>query len=507
MNHLLSLLIFLPFVGGLALLALARKAEHLVKPSAIVIALLDLLLAAAVLLRFQPQNLFQMEEKLNWIPRFGIEYHLAVDGISLFLVLLIPVFILIAMLMAYASKKAYPGSFFALLLLFEAGLLGTVLALNLFLFYLFWELMLIPAFFMIGLWGGPKRKQAVLKFVIYTMVGSLVLLFSILYLGVQYHAKTGDWSFSLPVLYQLHLPLTPLVDLLFFGFALAFLIKVPLFPLHTWLPDTYQEAPSLVTFLLSGLMAKMGIYGLIRIVVPLFPESMTQWAPYLSGLAVLGVVYGAFAALGQTNLKRLLAYSSFSHMSLLALGVFSWNQSSLQGTLYHIINHAVATGALFLLVSLIEEHYGTTEIAELGGLAKPAPLFAVLFSLFSFASIGVPGLNGFVGEFLILLGVTTHSPLLGAGAALTLILSAAYMLWLNQRFLFGAFHAPQRETSLTLAPLCQAVFVPLVLAVVLMGLYTAPVLERTKSSVQQYLQFRNFPQQVISPESDASFHG
>jgi NADH-quinone oxidoreductase subunit M len=514
MNHLLSLLIFLPLVGGLVLLALSRKFASVVKPAALGIALINLLLVAFVGFRFQPQAGFQMEEKLAWIPKMGIEYHLAIDGISLFLVLLIPIFILIALCMAQFSKNAYPPAFFALLLCFEAGLLGTTLALNLFLFYLFWELMLIPAFFLIGLWGGPKRKPAVLKFVIYTMAGSLVFLLSILFLGVQFYSKTGEWSFALPQLYQMRMGMGPVASLLFFGFALAFLIKVPLFPLHTWLPDTYSEAPTVVTFLLSGLMAKMGIYGLLRITIPLFPQLLERWAPLLSLLAIAGIVYGAIAALGQTDLKRLIAYSSLSHMSLLVLGVFTWNQASLQGTLYHMINHAVATGALFLLVSLIEEHYGTTEIAELGGLAKETPLFASLFLLMTFASIGVPGLNGFVGEFLILLGVTTQVPLLGLGAGLTLILSAAYMLWLTQRLLFGPLKSPVAE-PLKLCRYRQVVLAPLVLAVVLMGLYTQPVFERTTASVRQYLQMLHQPQQVSEPTllsdtlpaSEAQIHG
>jgi NADH-quinone oxidoreductase subunit M len=506
MNHLLSLLIFLPLVGGIVLLALTRKFETLVKPAALVIALLDMLVALFVFFRFEPQANFQMVEKMAWIPQFGVEYHLAIDGISLFLVILIPIFILVAMCMGQFSKNAYPGAFFALLLCFEAGLLGTVLALDLFLFYLFWELMLIPAFFLIGLWGGPKRKQAVLKFVIYTMAGSLILLFSILYLAVQYHSKTGDWSFSLPLLYQLRIGLSPVTDLLFWGFALAFLIKVPLFPLHTWLPDTYEQAPTLVTFLLSGLMAKMGIYGLIRITIPLFPQLLERWSPVLSLLAIVGIIYGAIAALGQTNLKRLVGYSSLSHMSLLALGVFTWNQTSLQGALYHVINHAVATGALFLLVSLIEEHYGTTEIAELGGLAKHTPIFASLFLLMTFASVGVPGLNGFVGEFLILLGVATHVPFFGVGAALTLILSAAYMLYLTQRMLFGPLKTPVAE-PFKLCRYRQLVFAPFVLAVVLMGLYTQPVLMRITPSVRQYLQLNQHPVQVIIPKNEALLHG
>jgi NADH-quinone oxidoreductase subunit M len=506
MNSFLSLLILLPLAGGIILMAASRKASSTVRVAALVIAVLELALTLGVVSRFETGALLQMQEKMSWIPRFGIEYHLGLDGINLLLVILIPIFILLAMLMTHSSQKHYPGSFYALLLLFQAGLIGTVLSMNLFLFYVFWEMMLIPMFFLIGLWGGAARKGAVLKFVIYTMAGSLVLLLSILYLGVQYHAKTGEWSFSLPVLYQMRTFLSPLADLLFVGFALAFLIKVPLFPLHTWLPDTYTEAPPAVTFLLSGLMAKMGIYGLLRITIPLFPQSMQTWAPFLSVLAVIGIIYGAITALGQTDLKRLIAYSSMSHMSLLILGVFTWNHASLQGTLYHVVNHAVATGALFLLAGLLEEHYGTTDIQALGGVARQAPMFATLFLLMTFASIGVPGLNGFVGEFLILLGVTVHSPVLGMGAALTLILSAAYMLWLCQRILFGAVKAPRPE-GLRITPLQGLLLAPLVLAAILMGLYTQPVLERTRASVEYYLKLMNQPIQALHSAEEVISHG
>lgn len=496
MNHfILSLLIGLPLLLGALLLAVPQRFEKGVKSLALAAALLNFGLSLWAWGQMTPQEGYQLVQKVSWIGFLGIDYHVGVDGISLFLVLLTTLFTVLAMFFAWNSIQRSAGSFFALLLVLEAGLLGTVLAVNLFVFYVFWELMLLPMFFLIGIWGGAKRIAAVTKFVVYTMLGSLVLLLSIIYLGVQYQGQTGQWSFDLTVLSQLNLPSSPMVDLLFWGFALAFLIKLPVFPLHTWLPDTYTEAPAVVTFMLSGVMAKMGVYGLLRIAIPLFPDSLQHWNTVLSAMAVIGVLYGALLALGQRDIKRLIAYASVSHLGLIALGVFSWNQTSLEGVVYHMVNHAVATGGLFLLVGLLEEHYKTTEIAELQGLAGRVPVYALVFLLLSFASIGVPGLNGFVGEFLILLGVSARSVLFAMLAALTLIFSAAYMLWLTQRFLFGPLKAP--DAQLRIHRLQWAALAPLCVLALLMGLYTRPFTQFIAPSVQQMLQLNQHPIQAL----------
>ncbi len=502
-SYLLSLLIFLPLLTGAVLLTLPRRFTAFAKGAALVIASLEFLLSLWLWVQVQPQGGYQLVQKLSWIPFMNINYHVGIDGISLFLVLLTTLFTLLALVYAWHQIENNGGRFFSLVLLLEAGMLGTVLALDLVVFYLFWELMLIPMFFMIGIWGGARRIPTVTKFVIYTMSGSLVLLISILFLGSAYHSQTGNWSFDLTILTQLQLPVSPLVDLLFFGFALAFLIKLPLFPLHTWLPDTYTEAPPVVTFLLAGVMAKMGVYGLIRITIPLFPGAMERWSILLSTLAIIGIVYGAIVALGQIELKRLIAYSSLSHMSLIALGVFNWNPTSLEGVVYHMLNHAVATGALFLLIGIVEKKYGTTQIKELGGVAKQAPVFAALFLLMSFASIGVPGLNGFVGEFLILLGVASSSASLAILAALTLILSAAYMLWLTQRFLFGALNVPAGRL-LSIERLQMASLIPLCLLAILMGLYTRPFMQYIGPAVQDVIS-RN--QTQLQAQAEGDHHG
>ncbi|PKL75406.1 MAG: hypothetical protein CVV27_15520, partial [Candidatus Melainabacteria bacterium HGW-Melainabacteria-1] len=297
--YLLTVLIFLPLLLGCAVLAVPAARAHQAKTLALATALLTLVVGVLAWVRMDTSGGMQLVHKARWLPFIGVDYHVGLDGISLFLVLLGALFPLLAMLYAWHQDLPNAGRLFGLILIFESGVLGTVLSLNLFQFYFFWELMLVPMYFMIGLWGGAGRIKAVTRFVLYTMAGSLVLLLSILYLGVQHQALTGTWSFEISVLAQLALPATPLVDLLFLGFALAFLVKVPLFPLHTWLPDTYTEAPPVVTFLLAGVMAKMGVYGLIRIPGQLFPDAMLRWAPVLSLLAVIGIVYGAILALGQ----------------------------------------------------------------------------------------------------------------------------------------------------------------------------------------------------------------
>lgn len=470
-SYVLSLLIFLPLIMGLILMIAPTRYSHIVKTISLAVALLTTLLSFYLWSQMSLSGDMQFVQRLDWIPFWGVQYHVGVDGISLFLVLLSTIFPLLALF--YAWYRQDSGRFFALVLVFEAGLIGTSVAIDLFLFYMFWELMLIPMFFLIGLWGGPQRHKAVMKFFIYTMAGSLVLLLSIIFLVNQFHAQHLEWTFNLQRLLT-HAPFaSPMADLLLVGFCMAFLIKLPLFPLHTWLPDTYVEAPTEITFLLSGVMAKMGVYGLIRIAFPLFPEALARWAPIFSGLALLGIIYGAVVALGQTNIKRLIAYSSISHLGLIALGVFSWNSLSVEGVVYHMMNHAVATGALFLMVGILEQRYGSTEIKDLGGLAKHTPIFASAFILLTFASIGVPGLNGFVGEFMILLGVAGYNILFTLLAATTLILSAAYMLWLTQRFLFGEAQSPGQDLQ-PLKKLQVASIVPLCILCILMGLYTAP---------------------------------
>lgn len=495
-SFLLTLLIFVPLVVGLGVLLLPESRAQLAKGLSLGATVLSLLMAIGAWAQMQPGGGMQLVQKFTWLPFIGVEYQVGVDGISLFLLVLSPLFALLAMLYSWQQELPQAGRFYGLMLIFTAGIHGTLVSLNLFQFYFFWELMLVPMYFLVGIWGGPNRIRAVTRFVIFTMAGSLALLLSTIYLGVQQYSLSGKWTFDIATLSQLHLPQTPLVDLLFFGFCLAFLIKLPLFPLHTWLPDTYTEAPPAVTFLLSGVMAKMGVYGLIRIPGMLFHDAMLRWSPVLSALAIAGIVYGAILALGQDEIKRLIAYSSISHLGLIALGVFSWNASSLEGVVYHMINHAVATGALFLLAGLLEAR-GLTKISQLGGIAARAPGYAALFVLMSFASVGVPGLNGFVGEFLILFGVSGRSALFALLAATTLILSASYALWLVQRTIFSA--PKGLEEDLSLSRLQLAAVLPLSALAVIMGLYTTPFTQLISPTIQQTISSQQSPQQVKLP--------
>lgn len=490
---LLSFLICMPLLAGLTLMLLPASQSALAQKLALALTLLELLVAGYIWRIFEPVGMFQLIEKKPWADFWGIFYHLGLDGVGLIFVLLTAVLMVFAAL--YIQSSSYSGRFCGLLLIFEAGLMGTTLALNLVLFYVFWELMLIPMFFLIGIWGGPNRIAAVVKFVIFTMVGSLVLLFGILYLGVQYHHQQGAWSFALLDLYRLNMPPSGLAHLLMLAFMLAFLIKIPLFPLHTWLPDTYAEAPPVITFLLSAIMAKMGILGLVRIAIPIFPNSLAFWQPLLMLLAVIGIIYGAMLALVQTDLKRLIAYSSISHLSMIALGILAWNAVSVEGALYQTVSHALATGGLFLLVGLIETKYQQRDIALLGGIATTAPIFTTLFVLMMLASVGVPGLNGFVGEFLILVGVTKHMPALGIAAATSLILSAAYLLWAGQRILFG-FDKQSGQTALVIGSYNSFIFAPLLVAVIVFGIWTAPLLGMVQPSVKQYIQQQAQPIQA-----------
>lgn len=500
MNILLNGLIFFPLIAAMMLFLVPRDKQSVFKYAPISVALVQLVASLVLAFAYAPQSGFAFQTRFTWLPFLGIEYHTGVDGLSLSLTLLTTLFVPVALWVAPQKEL----SFQSLILVMMSGMIGTVLSLNLFQFYIFWELMLIPAFFLIGFWGKSERKIPILsKFFIYTMAGSLILLFSILYLGAQAYQLNKVWTFSLLDLYQLNLHGNLTSHLLFLGFALAFLIKAPLFPFHTWLPDTYCEAPTMVTFLLSGVMAKMGIYGLIRIVFPIFPNSIDFWFPALAGLAVIGTLYGAVVALGQTDLKRLVAYSSMSHMSMILLGVFVWNPTSVTGSMYQVINHAIATGGLFLLLALLEKHHGSTELDSLGGLAKTSPIFAFIFVTFVFSSIGVPGLNGFIGEFMILIGTFTRAQGLAAVAALSLIFSAAYMLRATQKTVFGPASAVAQH-EWTLATSHKGILVPFVLAVFVLGVYTSPLTSQlqpvARSVTQNYKKSTQVQTESVSIE-------
>jgi NADH-quinone oxidoreductase subunit M len=376
--------------------------------------------------------------------------------------------------------------YFFFMLALETGMLGTLVALDLFLFYVFWELMLVPMYFLIGVWGGQRRLYAAVKFVIYTMTGSLLMLVGIIFLATRNYQVTNTLTFNFQQLANLRLPFAEQMWL-FLAFALSFAIKVPLFPLHTWLPDAHVEAPTAGSVILAAILLKMGTYGFIRFAIPLFPEAALAAAPYIIALAVVGIIYGAMVAMMQDDLKKLVAYSSVSHLGFVTLGLFVFNLQGAEGAVYQMLNHGVSTGALFLIVGMLYDRRHTRMIADFGGLWKQVPLLSAVFLLVTFSSIGLPGLNGFVGEFLILLGAFQASPAWAALAATGVVLGAMYMLWMLRRVVFGPLARPENRTLKDMSAREIALMAPLVALIVFMGVYPQPFLSRMKGSARTAL--------------------
>ena len=484
---LLSLVVLSPLLGAVLLGLL--PGDHLpgVRRAALVFALIPFALSLAVLRAFDAGSAdFQLVERVTWIPQWGIEYRLGVDGISLMLVLLTTFLTPIVVLAAWGDVERRAKDFFVLFLALETGMLGALLALDLFLFYVFWEVMLVPMFLLIGVWGGPRRVYAAVKFVLFTMVGSLPMLVAILYGAARVQAATGTPSFA----YERFLALgfTPHEQLwLFAAFALAFAIKVPLFPLHTWLPDAHVEAPTAGSVILAGVLLKMGTYGFLRFAIPLFPFGATAAAPLMVGLSVIGIVYGALVATVQPDLKKLVAYSSVSHLGFVMLGLFAFDGVAAAGSVYQMLNHGLSTGALFLMVGMIYERRHTREIAAFGGLWATVPRWAVLFLVTMLASVGLPGLNGFVGEFLILLGAFQRWPLSTAVAASGVVLGALYLLWMYQRVVFGPVTHEENRRLGDLSPREILVLAPVLAMCVVMGVYPAPFLRTMQPSIDKAL--------------------
>ncbi len=432
------------------------------------------------------QGAMQFVERAAWMPAFGIEYIVGIDGISLFLVLLTTLLMPLAILASWSIQKRVKEYLFFMLFL-ETGMLGAFVALDLFLFYVFWEVMLVPMYFLIGVWGGERRIYAALKFVLYTMAGSLLMLVAIIYLATRHAQITEVLTFDLLRIYQLHLPIDQQIWL-FLAFALSFAIKVPLFPFHTWLPDAHVEAPTAGSVILAGVLLKLGTYGFLRYAIPLFPDATLLAAPVFIALSVMGIIYGAVVAMMQDDIKKLVAYSSVSHLGFVMLGLFALNMQGIQGSLYQMLNHGLSTGALFLLVGMIYERRHTRLIENFGGLWKPVPLFSTLLLIVMFSSVGLPGLNGFIGEFLILLGAFRVTPGWTALAASGVILSAIYMLWMFRRMIFGPVRHVENEKLQDLNAREIVILAPILLLIVFMGVYPKPFLDRMKPSVDLTLK-------------------
>lgn len=481
----LSIVVFGPAAGAILLLLVPSAFERLIRWGALAVTA-AVFLASLVLWRdFVPQPGFQFVENLPWIPipTINARYLLGLDGVSLFMVLLTTLLGMIVILFSFGAVREKVKAYHITLLFLQAGMTGVFVALDLLLFYLFWEVTLIPMFILIGCWGGPRKIYAAVKFFLFTLAGSLLMLAGIIALHWYTFQNTTPSvaTFDFRQFVKLDLP-PEFQTLAFLAFFIAFAIKVPMVPFHTWLPDAHVEAPTAGSVVLAGVLLKMGTYGLIRFCLPLFPEASVRFAPYILWLGVIGIIYGALLALAQDDLKKLIAYSSISHLGFVVIGIFAFNPQGGTGAVLQMVNHGLITGALFLLVGMVYERTHQRSIARLGGLAHRLPVYATLLVFFSLASLGLPGLAGFVGEFLILLGVFHYMPLFAVLGSVGIVLGAAYLLWMVQRVIFGTL--PEEYSGLTdLTPVEIACLLPLVVLVVWIGVYPLPFLEVIENGV------------------------
>ncbi|MBA3825319.1 MAG: NADH-quinone oxidoreductase subunit M [Ktedonobacterales bacterium] len=501
----LSAIIFVPLVGGIITATLPRRVAW---PVALGIGLIDLALIAAVGAQFGRIGGYQFAEHAPWIPSLGLEYSLGVDGISLFLAILTA---LLAVIAIASSRGEVPngqrgGLYFGLMLLLAGGIQGVFLTTNVFLFYVFWEVMLVPAYLLIGTFGGPRRAYAAIKFVIYTAIGSLLMLAGVIGLGAVATASVGHFTLDLPTLVH-HVP-AGAQGWLFLAFFAAFAVKAPLFPFHSWLPDAYTEAPTPVTVLLAGAMSKTGAYGFIRFCLPLFPNAVRDAAPIIETLAVIGILYCAVQALVQPDFKRLLAYSSISHMGVILLGIFALNAQGLDGAVLQMINHGITTGALFLIAGIIAERTQTRSIRELGGLATRLPMQVLVFCVAALSSLGLPGLNSFAGEFLALLGAFQANVVFGVLGTLVVIPAAWYLLRFFQGVMEGPSPSlsddggttrPRTAVARDLNASDLAVLVPLLALMVLLGFFPGPLPDRIEPSVTTSVLVGQHPAPTTAP--------
>jgi NADH-quinone oxidoreductase subunit M len=484
----LTLLLAIPLAGAAAAAAADARGERRLRAVGFTATLLTFLVAAWVWLRFAPGVAgLQFEERVAWVPALGMTYHLGVDGLSVSLTALVAFLFPIALGASAGQIRERVKPFVVTLLLLETGLLGTFLAQDLVLFYVFWEAMLVPMYFLIALWGGPARMRAAIKFFLYTMAGSVLMLLAIIAVYLNAARQPGGSTFDLPALLARPLGVTGSAEtLLFLAFAVAFAIKMPVWPLHTWLPDAYAASPPVVTVLLAGLMAKAGAYGLLRFCLPLFPDASRALGPLLSGLAVIGILYGGAIAWTQRDMRRLLAYGSMSHMGFILLGIFALDATAVQGSLIQMINHGISTGALFVLAGLLLDRTGRARTDEYGGVASIIPAFSAVTLIVVMSSLALPATNGFIGEFLILLGTFETRPAAAVVATVGVVVAVAYLL----AFVGRVFHGPVREDLRGLADLTpreRALVVPLVLVIFWTGLYPQPLLERSAATVNALL--------------------
>ena len=486
-EYVLSVMIFLPILAGLVML-FVPVGNGIARIAGFIVSIVILILGVELFLGFSGTGGMEYVEQHGWIESLGISYSIGIDGISLLVLFACAVLFPVIFVVFSTRSRGY----YANLLIAQGAMIGAICSTDIVLFYIFWEIMLLPIFFMIGLYGGEKRLPATIKITIYTIAGSLLMLAALVYVGVSHHAQFGEWSFNIVDLVRLDLS-GGFAVLAFIMFMLAFAIKIPLFPFHTWLPDAYTEAPTSTTFVLSAIMAKIGVYGVIRFVIPVFEIEFARFALFLSLSGVVGMMYCGLAAIAQKDMKRMLAYSSASHMGIIALGVFCMNVQALTGSLFQIVAHATSTGILFLLVGLIEERMQTRTIGDLGGIAYRAPIFATFFAIAMLASVGLPGTSGFIGEFLIILGAVKFNVFIGALAGTALIIGVCYMLWMFQRVFFEKTNE-RTEKFQDLNLFETLAFLPVILLIFFMGIYPQPFINKIEPAAQQQVaKFYSMP--------------
>jgi NADH-quinone oxidoreductase subunit M len=488
----LTIVAFTPLVGALILAAAPVRYARLL---ALVTSLVAWLISLLLLIGFDPASArqFQFIEAVSWIPLFGIQYKVGVDGLSLILVVLTTTLTWISILASFAPIKERVKEYMISFLILEVGMIGVFVALDTFLFYIFWEIVLVPMYLIIGIWGGANRIYATIKFVLYTLVGSLLMLVAILATAFAFQSANGGvWTGAFDFELLRTFGFDPTLQIFaFLAFFLAFAIKVPMFPFHTWLPDAHVQAPTAGSVILAAIMLKLGAYGLIRFTLPMFPAAAHLFAPAIIVLSLIAILYGAIVALVQPDLKKLVAYSSVSHMGFVTLGIFVFNTQGMDGAILQMVNHGLITGALFLLVGVIYERTHDRTIAKMGGVANALPVYAVALGFFVFASGGLPGLSGFVGEFLVLVGAFEFSPVVGAIATVCMVLAAAYLLWMFQRVAFGELSdflkgIGHHLTDMT--PVEILTIAPLAALTVVFGLFPGLVLDLVRSSVTTVLR-------------------
>ncbi|MEF3168029.1 MAG: NADH-quinone oxidoreductase subunit M [Deltaproteobacteria bacterium] len=498
----LTYVTFLPLLGVIPILFIPQGSENgknVIRWISFVTSILVFLVSLRIYAGFDPSLCgFQFVERHPWIPSYGIEYFMGLDGLSFWLVLLTTFLTPITILSTWTAIEKRLKEFHVAILVLETAMIGSFLALDLFLFYVFWELMLIPMYLIIGVWGGERRIYAAIKFFLFTAVGSLLMLVCIIGLVYFHKEATGELTFSIMNLYGTDLP--RLYEILFFAaFALAFAIKVPMFPLHTWLPDAHVEAPTAGSVILAGILLKMGTYGFLRFAMPLFPDGSAFFTPTIITLSVIGIIYGALVAMVQPDIKKLVAYSSVSHLGYCMLGLYALTPQGVEGSILQMINHGISTGALFLLVGVVYERRHTRLITEYGGIARVMPWYSTIFMIITLSSIGLPTTNGFIGEFLILLGTFKVNKLAAVIAASGVILGAVYMLWMVQRVFFGELTNPKNEHLKDLTVREYAYLLPLVACVFWIGLYPNFFLDKMQTSVRSFIAQVQIPSYSHNP--------